>query len=199
MPVPATQKALPKVADTLATRGPWGSLFTRSGWRVYPYQLGAKVRQDSTGLTLYTHGPGDIAVGDYLMLCRATFYGGASLYIPQPTQITRVTTVGSADDTLTVDTALVVYSGDYLLNLGVDTASPTGTQTPNYDGSDLTLYTDPVGSAQNPQTYMLTADGGMFEGWITSGYALCDLLVADLSGTPKIVIPHFSTGHEVAL
>lgn len=199
MPVPATQKAAPKLSGTLLTRGPWGSMFSRSGWRVYPYHLGGKVRQDSTGLTAYIHGVGEFQAGDYVMQCRATFYGGAALLVPTPAQISRVSVVGTSDDTLTLSAALVLYSGDYLLNLGSDTAAPSGTQTPNYDGSRDTIYTDPVNSTVSSQKYLLTADGGQYEGWLASGIALCDILVADLSGTPKILIPHVSLGHEVAL
>ena len=75
-------KTLPLLRGVVEQSVPWGGTINRTGWRVYPYQLGCKVRVDSTGTTIYTYGLGDFAAGDYILVCQQVYYGNSYYYIP---------------------------------------------------------------------------------------------------------------------
>ena len=190
-------RTLPTLRGTLAASGPWQSLFARASHRVYPYQMGCFVKSASTGTTVAVNGVGEFAAGDYVLPCSKVQYGDAYYYIPDLTRITKVTAVSessdNSSDTLTLETARSLAAGEFLLNIGAD----TGGSTPNYDGTDITLYTDPVGNAASSYDYFLTSQGGEFHGWITGGYEVVDLLVMNSSGTPIVVIPTYEVGPEI--
>jgi hypothetical protein len=82
-------KTLPLLDKSLVETGPWSALFARSGYRVYPYQLGAIARALSTGTNVLTAGLGDFVQNGYLMVCAATAYGDVNLYIPNTSKIAK--------------------------------------------------------------------------------------------------------------
>jgi hypothetical protein len=182
----------PLLRGVVATASPWQALFARAGLRVYPFKPGCMVRSDSTSTTALTQGLGQIAQNNYVMVCRETFYGASSLFIPDTTRITRVTSdpTAASDDTLTISPPRSLVTGEWLLCLGNDTAT-TPTTSPNYDGSGLTLYTDNVGTNSNANKYLETAQNGQFSGWLVEGYEVVDLLVTDSDNQPLVVIPLF--------
>lgn len=191
-------KTLPTLRGTLASVGPWAGYFARSGWRVYPYRLGAQIRNDLTNNTqIDTHGMGDIAANNYLMVCSRTAYGAGHLYIPQTSQITRCTTIGTADDEINVNPAMTVTAGDYLFNLGNDGASAP-LSAPSYDGSPIGLYTDPAGN-NSAGDYLVTGTNGEFSGYIDEGYPSVDLLIVDSSGVPRAMLAGFTPGASVGV
>lgn len=116
-------KTLPLLRGVVEQSVPWGGTINRTGWRVYPYQLGCKVRVDSTGTTIYTYGLGDFAAGDYILVCQQVYYGNSYYYIPRMSLIGQVSSVSTSDDLLSTTTALTVTQGDYLFNLGADAAT----------------------------------------------------------------------------
>lgn len=187
---------LPLIHGVLVAPSEWKTLIARAGWRIYPYSLGAMVRSAASASTsIDTEGLGEIAVNDYVMVCTSTAYGNSTLFIPDTAKIAKVTAVSGSDSTaqITVDTALTVSKGDWLFNLETD----TGGSSPNYDGSDVTIYDDPVGTNTHSTKYVLTGSGGTYRAWLTSGLAAVDLLVTDGSGAPQIALPLVATGPEV--
>lgn len=189
-------KTLPYLSNTLVTGGPWSSLLSRPGYRVYPYQLGCTVKADTSSTTVTTNGLGDFAANDYVMACAVTNYGDSFLYVPDVNRISRVSSVSGSDDQLVLTTALVLETGEYLLNLGADTAS-VPTAQPNYDGSTLTLYEDNVGNVAFSDEYVLTGSHGQFRCWLSSGTRVVDLLITDASANPVVVHPFVTAGEEV--
>jgi hypothetical protein len=173
---------LPILQGSLITVGPWFSTHGRKGLRVYPYQRGGRVETASTSTTIALDRSGDIAVNDYIMVCTKGSYGDDNVWTPVSTKIAKVTAVSS--DTLTIDgSGLSVAVGDYVLNLGAD----TGGTSPNFDGSDITLYDDPAGAAASANEYLLTGSSAGFIGWTNRGAIECDLLVTDSSDFPLSV------------
>lgn len=189
-------KTLPLLRGIVEQAVPWGGTITRAGWRVYPYQLGCKVRVDSTTPTIYTYGLGDFAAGDYLIVCQQIFYGNSYFYIPRMNQIGQVSAVSTSDDLLSLTGALDVSQGDYLFNLGADTAATPLIQ-PNFDGSDYTLYGDNVGGGASLGKYMLTGNQGQYECWLPAGTVVVDMLLTDSSGQPQLVQPFVAVGPEI--
>jgi hypothetical protein len=191
-------KVKPTLKGTLTQTGPWQALFAREGYRIYPYQLGCAVRSDSTGTAPLTYGMGDFITNDYLMRCIPTYYGDSFLYIPQTSSISRVTNDPSSetDDTLDLSQALTLVQEDYLLNLGADGAS-SPLSAPDFDGSRVTLYTDPAGVNTSPNPYLLTAQNGNFNGWVSNDYEVVDLLITNADGVPQLVWPHVTVGREI--
>jgi hypothetical protein len=187
----------PKLAGPVAVVGPWGSFFAKPDHRVYPYSLGAMVRTTSSSTTVFTHGQGEIAVNDYLMACSVVSYGGANFFVPDTGRITRVTAKSSSNDEFTIGTARSLVAGEWLLNLEADAAAAP-LSAPNYDGSGVVLYTDPVGTTANANKYLATGDDGRFLGWVTPGLVAVDLLISSSAGVPVIVSPNVSLGVEVA-
>ena len=188
---------LPLLRGVLGELSPWQTTFGRAGMRVYPYQTGCLVAADNNGsTTISTHGMGEFAANDYLMVGAMTFYGDSYLFIPDTNRITRVSSLGSSSDQIVTTTALTVYEGDYLFNLGADAASDPTAQ-PNYDGSTLTLYDDNVGANASSLNYFLTGSGGFFRGWLSSGTLLADLLITNESGQPVLMVPFYEVGTEV--
>lgn len=191
-------KTKPTLRGTVAVAGPWQALFARSGYRVYPYQMGCGIRVTSTGTTLSTYGLGEFAQNDFALLCAQTSYGNGSLYIPQTSKITKVTSDPSAaaDDTLTIAPAISVTKDDWLLNLSTDGAAAP-LSAPDYDGSDVQIFADPAAVANAALKYLLTGRGGLFRGWVDDAYKVVDLLITDASGIPVLVMPSFELGSSI--
>jgi len=183
---------LPLLRGTVVLPSAWATLFTRAYMRVYPYQLGCMVRTTVVGGTdIPTHGLGEFAAGEYIMICSEVSYGDSSIFIPDPTRIARVSVVSTAEDLLSISAALTVYAGEYILNTG-------SKLFPDTSGSAVSpLYTDNVGNSENANDYLATGSDGQFKGWVPSGYELVDLLVTDESGTAKLVIPFYPLGPEI--
>ena len=189
-------KTLPLLRGTLASLGPWQALLGRSGLRVYPYQLGCAVRAGSSGTTIDTSGMGEFAANNYLIDCTATAYGNTNLYVPNTNKISRVSSIGVADDELVISPAITVAQYDYLLNIGNDGAvAPL--VTPNYDGTTLSLFDDPTGQSAHSTKYVLTGINGQFEIWLGSGTLACDLLITDTTPSVIAVIPMVMPGREI--
>jgi len=191
-------KTLPSLRGVLQTVTPWGGTLSRQGWRIYPYQLGAKVRTDTTTTSVKTFGKGEFAANDYVLTCQQIYYGNSYFYIPRVNQISRISALGVSDDEITLTVPLTLSAGDYLLNLGADTATDPLSQ-PNYDGSRIT----PILSAGTPDasqlgTYVVTGNQGQFECWLPSGVVLVDLLICDSSGQPRNLWPLQALGPEVS-
>lgn len=191
-------KSKPLLRGTLAAAGPWQGLFAHASLRIYPFHIGCAVRLDSVTTSVYTSGLGEFLQNDYFIVCRPAYYGDSPLYVPQTSMISRVTSdpLAAVDDLLTISPALTLFQGDWLLNLGADTAA-NPLIAPNYDGSRIALYTDPVGNDAAGTDYMLTGQGGGFQGWIADGYAIVDLLITNPSGVPTLAIPSVPPGPGV--
>lgn len=190
-------KTLPILRGTLAAIASWQGLLGRANLRVYPFQLGCKARAASAANPFDTSGMGEFAVNNYLIACTATAYGNTNLYIPNLNKISRVTSLGTADDELNISPVISVAQGDYLLNIGNDTAgSPL--VSPNYDGTTLSLYDDNTGQISHGSTkYFLTGSNGQFEGWLNAGVSACDLLITDTNNSPIVVIPFQPVGRQI--
>lgn len=189
-------KTLPLLRGTLASLASWQALLGRANMRVYPYQLGCKVRAAGAANPIDTSGMGEFAVNDYLIACTATAYGNSNLYIPNMNKIARVTSLGTTDDELNLTPTPSVAQGDYLLNLGADAAAAPLT-APNFDGSTISLYDDNTGQNAHSTYYALTGSNGQFEVWLESGILAVDLLITDTNNNPIVVIPFVSPGREI--
>ena len=55
-----------------------------------------------------------------------------------------------------------------------------------------------MGDEESALDYLLTGSGGSFRGWVDSGRVAVDLLVIDGTASPRIVLPLFELGPEVA-
>jgi len=149
----------------------------------------------------------EFAANDYVILCEKTDYGNSTLFIPNMNRIRKIASFGTNEATdpasatgttqLNLSSAITASKGDWVLCLGADTASDPTSQ-PSWDGSDVTIYTDPVGDETSSLDYLLTGSGGSFRGWVDSGRVAVDLLVIDGTGTPRIALPLFELGPEVA-
>jgi hypothetical protein len=189
-------KTLPILRGTLASLASWQALLGRSNLRVYPFQLGAKVRVAGSVNPIDTSGMGEVLASDYLIACTQTAYGNSSLYIPNMNKITRVTSRGTTDDELNVSPVPSVALGDYFLNIGADSAVAPLT-APNFDGSLIAIYDDNTGQIAHATKYLLTGSNGQFEGWLSSATLAVDLLITDTSNNPIVVIPFVSPGREI--
>lgn len=180
----------PMLRGTLTGAGPWQTLFAKAGQRIYPFQIGAMVRADSSGTTVSTHGLGEIRQNDYLIVCAETFYGDSPMFVPNLGRVTKVTSdpTVATDDTLTIAPAITVLSNEWLLCIGPDGgANPLS--VPLLDGSTINLFADNAGNNANANPYFLTASNGNFRGWVDDGVEACDLLITDDSGGVRMVIP----------
>ncbi len=200
-------KTLPQLRVTLAQLGPWQGLVARNDFRIYPSVLGARVAADSDGTILTLHGQGDLTVNDWVMLCKKVDYGGGFLHVPNTSKIQKVTALDGSDDKITVGNAISgVVTGDWLVNLGVDTDLAAGGSTPSYDGmsagSRLLMYDSPVSDGDNAEvngdSYFNTGQMGLAIGWLPSGVKVVNLLVTDQTPTPQIMVPTWTLGTEVA-
>lgn len=189
-------KSLPILRGTVASLASWQALLGRANLRVYPFQLGCKVRVTGAVSPIDTSGMGEFAANDYLIACTATAYGNTNLYIPNLNKISRVSSVGTSDDELNISPAISVAQGDYLLNIGADGAAAPLT-SPNYDGSSLALYDDNSGQIVHSNDYVLTGSNGQFECWLASGVLAVDLLITDTNNNPLVVIPFVQPGREI--
>lgn len=186
-------KTLPLLAGTVASASPWQALFARSGFRVYPFQLGAKVRTTSPGTAVQLFGLGQIVANDYIIFCDATAYGSANMFVPNLNKIRRATVISSSDDAITIDSAVSITAGDYMLVIGADT-SGTPEASPNFNGSTVKLFTDNVGNTEltGINRFLQTTTGGAFIGWVDAGTRAADLLITNSSGQTQIVQPFVS-------
>jgi hypothetical protein len=200
-------KTLPQLKVTLAQLGPWQGFVGKNDFRIYPYVLGAQVAVDSNGATLTLQGQGEFIVNDFLMVCSKVDYGGGFLFVPQTSKIEKVTAVDGSDDEITVANAIAgVLAGDWLLNLGADTANPSGSVAPNYDGmgqaSRLLMFDSAVSDGDNPQVntdnFFNTGQMGLAIGWLATGSTVVNLLVTDQTPSPQIMVPSWTLGTEVA-
>lgn len=194
-------KTQPLLRGTLATLSQWQAFFGRAGFRVYPFQLGAMVRTAFTSGSLQLDGLGQFAVSNYVLPCTATAYGAGTLYLPNTSKITRITTVSSTDDVVTISPEVTLADGDYLVNLGNDGAAAP-LVAPNYDGSLCALKTDPAGNTANANDYVETAQNGQFQAWIVDGdgnaaFEAVDLLITNSSGVPQVVLPLYPLGPAI--
>ena len=199
--------SLPLLRGTVATPGPWQTFYARSGWRVYPYQVGSAVASSVTEETALPIGSyAEFEANDYVILCEKRDYGSSSLFIPNMNRIRKIASFGTNEVTdpasatgttqLNLSSAITASKGDWVLCLGADTASDPTSQ-PAWDGSDVTIYTDPVGDDASSLNYLLTGSGGSFRGWVDSGRVAVDLLVIDGTGSPRIALPLFELGPEL--
>ena len=197
-------KTQPLLRGNLITMSQWQALFGQAGWRLYPYQLGAMVRTAFTTGNLQLHGLGQLAANNYLLPCTATAYGDGTLYIPALSKLTRVATVSTTDDVITISPEVTLAVGDYLLNLGNDGAAAP-LVAPSYDGSTCRLKTDPAGnapSAGSEATYIATASNGQFQGWVVDAngdptFEVVDLLITNGSSVPQVVLPLYQLGPAI--
>jgi hypothetical protein len=151
------------------------------------------VSTTSTGTTVALHGLGEpFVANDYIIVCTETSYGNSTLFIPDFDKIRRISSVSSSEDELTVDVAVSITAGDYILNIGADGATTPKTD-PDLDAI-VTLYDDPEGATANANGYMVTGSGGHFRGWLPSQTKTVDLLITDSSKNPQVVVPFYTTG-----
>jgi len=187
----------PKLAGNIAARGHWQAIFARAGYRVYPYSIGCMVRTTNATGAIPTHGKGEFAVNDYLIVCSQVFYGDSYFFIPDTGRISRVTGINAgSDDQIDVSPTISVVSGEWLFNLEADGAAAP-TTAPDYDGSDVTLATDNAGNNANANKYLSTSQGGTYIGWVDSGLSIVDLLITDPSGAPQVAHPLVTLGAEL--
>jgi hypothetical protein len=95
-----------------------------SSYLVTAYGKGGQVASASTGVTVTVRSGHGFSAGQKFIV---------------NTDVTKYRTVDSlVGNVLTVNSAVTVAAGDFLINLGAD----TGTTTPSYNGSTLNIYED---------------------------------------------------------
>lgn len=190
-------KSLPVLAGSLCAPGPGQALHGVAGWRLYPMKMGCMVRTDSTGLDVETSGLGQFAVGDYLMAATPVYFGADRFFIPDVDRLSQIAAVEvDGDDKITLTGSLTLYSGDYLINLGSDSAT-NPLISPNFDGSNIGLYVDPSGQISLGAVYIQTSTGGRYRAWVESNTQMIDLLVCDQLGRARLFEPTVTLGLEV--
>lgn len=190
-------KSLPLLNGTICVPGPGQALHGVAGWRVYPMKMGCMVRTDSTGTDIETSGLGQFSSGDYFMACTPVYYGADRFFVPDTSRLGRITAVEvDGDDKISLASSLTVYSGDYLLNLSADSAT-NPLISPNFDGANIGLYTDPSGQISLGAVYIQTATGGRYRAWLESNTQMVDLLVCDQLGRARLLEPCITMGLEV--
>ena len=196
----------PKLSGSLVNVGAWNALLARSGYRIYPYQVGCMVRADSNTSIIETHGLGNLAVDDYVVFATPVEYGESPLFIPDMSKIRRVGSFGSDlnsdptladDDIVNLTYPIATVAGDYIFCLGPDTGLQITPNSPNFDGSSVTVYSDSVGNEVSPNPYLLTGQGGWFNGWLLRGTFVVDLLITDSGNKPVVILPTKAVGPEV--
>ncbi len=186
----------PCLEGTLVGSGPGQGLLSQPHQRIYPFHLGARVRATSTGTAVSVNGKGQLAVSDYVMACREVDYGGSPLYVPDTGRVALVTAVDGSDDAITISPALELEEGEWLFNLGQDSAD-TPLLAPEYDGSRVKPLDDPTTGTDAELDYVLTGQGGWFRCWLPDGTVVVDLLVASTSGVPRYLWPCRRVGAEI--
>ena len=145
------------------TRPDFGSAYT-----VNCYEVGGQVASASSGNTIALRAGHGLAVGD-------KFFKFSAGVTPS---VREVDTASAAQVTMTGAETLSVAVGDILVNLGVD----TGSGTPNYDASGITIYSDMDGSTALSNS-LVTADAtGSYEYWYAGGRVW--ELIRDSDGLP---------------
>jgi hypothetical protein len=187
-------KTRPMLRGPLASAGPWQAILGQPNKRIYPFTLGAVVDTASSGTTIQCGGLGDFAATEYIIVCNATAYGNATLFIPDTGKIRQISSVSGAEDDIIVDAAVSVAVGDYIFNIGNDGAA-TPKVSPDLDDI-ITLTDDPYGVTANSNGYLLTGTGGHFRGWVAASVTLVDILITDASKNIEMAIPFVTTGAE---
>lgn len=189
-------KTLPLLRGRLDLPGPWRTLLSEPDNRVYPFDLGCTVRTATSGAAtnIKTHGMGEFVANDYVLPCGLS--GSLPLYIPDISRLTRVTTIGTTEDELNVTPAIVANQDEFLFNLKADGSSVPLT-APNFDGSTIVLFDDPVGTTAISLDYILTSAEGEFKAWAATGTIAADLLITDSSGVVRLVWPFVPLGPEI--
>lgn len=189
-------KSLPMIRGSVEWPVGDGSRLGLASWRVTPMKLGCLIRADSTGNIAYTSGVGQISVNDYVMACTAVAYGQASYYVPDLTRIARVTIIDESNYEITLDRSMTLETGDFLMNLGVDSSIAPFT-SPNFDGAEIAIYTDNTGQVQVSSPYVLTSLHGYYRAWLESGIQVVDLLLLDSNGNSRLLEPFVKAEVEI--
>ena len=185
----STHDTLPILQGFLGSASPWQALLARPGWLIRAYTRGVQLDGALVAATaVVSHGKGQIVGADMVMLCAATEYGNATLFVPDTAKISTVDTV--AADQINIDDILSAADSDWMLNLGGDTGTIS---SPNYDGN-LQFYEDPAGGDTPTNNYITTGQGGHFRGWLPAGTEVVDLLITNSSDQPQAVIPGVVVG-----
>jgi len=190
---------LPMLRDTL-NYSAGSTIVIRAGWRVYIFKHGCYCYETTTTPTTEfdTAGLGEFEANDYVLPCAATAYGSGALFIPDTERVSRVSSVSATDDGLLLTTDVSLTKGDYLLNLGSDSNSPTASVLPAYDGSGLSLYTyNTTREGAQSDPYFVSSSKGEVVGYLEPGRVAVDLMLTDSSGTPQVVIPNYTLNEEI--
>src|SRR3990172_10068236 len=119
-----------------------------ASYTVTAYAHGGVIETASSGFALTTDSPHGFASGEKIMV------GTDEAKFRTITSITSATA-------FVVGSAVSVVVGDLVVNLGAD----TGSTSPNYDGSSLTIYSDADGEVAISQSRVTTNSQGEYSYW----------------------------------
>jgi hypothetical protein len=152
--------------DTIFQEAADGDLQALTGATVTVYDIGAVASQASSGTTITVYAGHGFAIGDDLMvgLDEATFRN----------------VTGTGATSLTVASAVVVNTGDNIVNLGTD----GGSSTPSYDGSTISIYAVPDATVTAIDDSRLTTnENGEFSYYYATDVSVWEL-IRDTAGLP---------------
>ena len=124
-----------------------GSLAPGASYTITAYEVGGVASANSSGGTISVYAGHGIAALDRIMVgtTASTFWSVSS--------VTATTVV--------VGSAVSVTAGDYIVNLGPD----TGSSTPNWDGSGVTVYSTPTTATAVTQSRVTADSNGNYGYW----------------------------------
>lgn len=137
-----------------------------TSYMVTAQEEGAIASANSSGGTITVYEGHGVVAGDHLLIDP----GGANTFTAAVDSVTATTLVLSPE-------TYSVSAGMKIANLGAD----TGVATPNYDGSGLTIYSDPGVTVDSNET-VSTSSTGEYEYWISGTVTVIWELVRDSSG-----------------
>lgn len=156
-------------SDVVLVKSAAGNMQPGAAYQVTAFEVGGVVRSASSGNTVSVDlGHGFAANDKFIVNTDETIY-----------------TVGTvADDSFTLAAAgtVSVSKGDVLSNLGSD----TGSGTPSYDGSGVTIYSDADAGDSIANSTVACDANGNFEYYHKGGTGIWEL-VRDASGTPVAI------------
>ena len=124
-----------------------GSLAPGASYTVTAYEPGGVASANSSSLTISVYAGHGIAALDRIMV------GTTASTFRSVSSVTATSVV--------VGSAVSVSAGDLIVNLGPD----TGSSTPNWDGSGVTIYSTPTTATTVTQSRVTTDSNGNYGYW----------------------------------
>lgn len=139
-----------------------------STWTVTVYENGAIATANSTGTTITVASGHGFTTGDKLMV--------------GTTASTYRTVASTSATTVVVNSAVTATSGAFIVNLGAD----TGSGTPSYDGSTVSVYQYSDGSGAYTQSRVTLDSQGRYGYWVDNSLTVMELF-RNSAGSPDSV------------